>query len=220
MSPPGGATITARALNEVHLIQTLTKNWWLLALCGVFDAVLSVIYFMHDTGFNTMNQVMLMGKLAAAAGAFTIAAGIWRSTTGKCWPLAMNGAALGAFGLILNGIFGFRISLRSIALLLVVMAASSGILYLATARTLRRQRHVADGWFLGFAAAASLGFVLGFLALGFHWITLEPGPGSHPDILWFGAYFGFSAICMVVLALRLHSPSLETRPSIPNISVA
>jgi uncharacterized membrane protein HdeD (DUF308 family) len=148
------------------LIHTLIKNWWLLALCGVFDAVLSVIYFMHDTGFNTMNPVLLIGKLAVAAGAFTIAAGIWRSTTGKCWTLVLNGLALGALGLLFNGIFGFRISLRTIALLMVVIAASSGILYLATARALRRQRRVADGWFLGLAAAASVGFVLGFLAFG------------------------------------------------------
>jgi uncharacterized membrane protein HdeD (DUF308 family) len=32
------------------LIQTLAKNWWLLALCGVLDAIISVIYLiMQDT---------------------------------------------------------------------------------------------------------------------------------------------------------------------------
>jgi hypothetical protein len=51
-----------------------------------------------------------------------------------------------------------------------------------------------------------VGFALAFLVLGFRWITLEPG--SHSDFLWIGSYFGFSAFCMLGLALRLHSRSL------------
>lgn len=31
------------------MIQTLMKNWWLLAVCGVLDAIISVIYLiMYD----------------------------------------------------------------------------------------------------------------------------------------------------------------------------
>ena len=151
--------------------------------------------------------VVFLGRLALAAGACTIAAGIWRSAKGKCWLLALNGLALGALGLMFNGVFGPRIQFRTIVLLLVVMATSIGILELATARTLRRQGHVADEWLLGLAGAASVGFALVFLALGFRWIKLEPG--SHADIVWVGSYFGFSAICMLGLALRLHSLGLS-----------
>jgi hypothetical protein len=136
-----------------------------------------------------------------------IAAGLWRSTRGKSWFLVLNGLALSALGLILNGIFGFRISFRTIALLLVVMAMSIGIFELVIARALRRQRHIADEWFLGLAGAASVVFALAFLAFGFRWIELEPRP--HADFLWFGSYFGFSAICMLGLALRLHTLGLS-----------
>ena len=175
------------------MIQTLMKNWWLLALCGVLDAIYSATnFFMQDPDgslalrkFAVQGTVVFLGRLALAAGACTIAAGIWRSAKGKCWLLVLNGLALSALGLILNGIFGFRISFRTIALLLVVMALSIGIFELATARTLRR--HVPDKWFLGLAGAASVGFALVFL-----WI--KPGPGAHADFLWFGSYFGFSAI--------------------------
>ena len=154
--------------------------------------------------FHSWNgTVVFLGKLALAAGACTIAAGIWRSTKGKCWLLVLNGLALSALGLIFM-LSGYRgISFRTVALLIVVMAMSIGILELATARTLRRQRHVADAWFLGSAGVASVGFALAFFALGFRWIKLEPG--SHSDFLWLGSYFGFSAICMLGLALRLHS---------------
>ncbi|MGI8962836.1 MAG: hypothetical protein ACR2IV_24380 [Bryobacteraceae bacterium] len=199
-------------------IQTLIKNWWLLALCGVLHGLISVIYLiMQATGgpltFHAWKgTVGLLGKLSLAAGACTIAAGIWGSAKGKCWLLSLNGLTLSALGLIYTGIAGFshsgvvggaRISFRTIALLIILMAMSIGILEFIAARTLRRQRHVADGWFLGMAGVASVGFALAFFALGFRWIKL--GPGSHLDLLWLGSYFGFSAVCMLGLALRLHS---------------
>ena len=195
------------------MIQTLIKNWWLLALCGVLDAVISVIYLiMQDTDgsltlrtYTVESTVGLLGKLTLAAGACTIAAGIWKSTKGKCWLLVLNGLALGALGLICYQLTHYRISFRTIALLFVVMAMSIGIFELVIARVLRRQRHVADEWFLDLAGAASVGFALAFFALAFRWIKLDPG--SHADFLWFGSYFGFSAICMLGLALRLHNLS-------------
>lgn len=193
------------------MIQTLIKNWWLLALCGVLDAIMSVIYLiMQDTDgsltlrtYAVESTVVLLGKLALAAGACTIAAGVWRSTKGKCWLLVLNGLALGALGLICYQLTHYQISFRTIALLFVVMSMSAGIFELLIARVLRRQRHVADEWFLGLAGAASVGFALAFFALAFRWIKLDPG--SQADFLWFGSYFGFSAICILGLALRLHS---------------
>jgi uncharacterized membrane protein HdeD (DUF308 family) len=144
--------------------------------------------------FATHTTVVFLGKLTIAAGVCTIAAGIWRSSTGKCWLLVLNGLALSALGLILNGSSGTRVSFRTVANLLVVVAMSIGIFELATARTLRR--HVPHKWFLGLVGAASLGFALAFL-----WI--KPESGSHSDFLWIGSYFGFSAISMLVLALLL-----------------
>ncbi len=146
---------------------------------------------------------MFLGRLALAAGACAIAAGIARSAKGKCWPLVLNGLALCALGLILYGFTGFRISFLTIALLIILMAMSSGILGLLLARTQRRHGHFADGWILALAGATSIGFAALFFALGFRWITIVPG--SHSDLLWLGSYFGFSAICMLALALRLRS---------------
>ncbi len=151
--------------------------------------------------------IALMGKLLLAAGACTIAAGIWRSATGKCWLLVANGLALGALGVLFTGVFGHKISLRTIALLITVTAMSIGTLELVTAGILRRQQHVAYGWLLGVAGAVSLSFALAFFALGFHWINVAPE--SHSDIIWIGSYFGFTAICMLGLALRLHSGGLS-----------
>ena len=191
------------------MIQTLTRNWVLVALCGVLDAIISVIYVvMQETdGPLTLHSwngtVVFLGKLALAAGACMITAGVWRSATGKGWLLVLNGLALGALGVIQYGLTRFRISFLTVTLLIILMAMSIGLLELVIARTLRRQRHFADGWFLALAGVASFGFAVAFLALGFRWIKIEPG--SHSDLLWLGSYFGFSAICMLGLALRLRS---------------
>jgi uncharacterized membrane protein HdeD (DUF308 family) len=116
-------------------VQTLIKSWWLLALCGVLDALISIINFDHaGSGFN-----------------------------------------------------------------------GGTVMYeLATARTSRRRRHVADEWLLGAAGVVSVGFALGFLAFVFRWIKMEPGPAQ--TVLWLGSYFAFSGICMLALGLRYAPP--------------
>ncbi len=188
------------------MIQTLSKNWLLLILCGVFEAIIAVAYLIMletVTFHSNIGTITLLGKLTLAAGACAIAAGIARSANGKCWLLVLNGLALAALGIIQYAFVRFPISLLTIALLIVVMATSTGILELEIARTLRRQRHVMGGNLLAVAAVASIGFALAFVALGFHWIKIEPG--SRIDLLFLGSYFGFSAICMLAMALRLRS---------------
>jgi uncharacterized membrane protein HdeD (DUF308 family) len=191
------------------LNQTLTKSRWLLALCGILDAIISVLYFiMYDAGPDgplTLRgwngTVVFLSRLALAAGVCTIAAGIWRCAKGKSWLLVLNGLVLSAYGLI-PLLWRGPLSFDLFALLIVVMATTIGILALAIARTLRRS--VADEWFFGLAGAGSLGFALVFLASVNRWIQLERRP-FHPSVfLWLCLYFGFSAICMLGLALRLH----------------
>ncbi len=196
------------------MIQTLTKNWWLLGLCGVLDAIISVIYLViyYTTpdipGGNGVE--VFLNRLTLAAGVCTIAASLWRSAQGKSWLLLLNGLALSAYGWMALFWRG-PLSYGFFALLVVVMATSFGILTLAIARTLRGR--AADKWFFGLVGAVSIGLALAFLALANHWIQLEHRL-FHPSVfLWFSFCFGFSAICMLVLALRLHSlQSLHPAP--------
>ena len=197
------------------MLLALIKNWWLLALCGVLDAIISIIYFNHaGNGFHATGTVMLLGTLTLAAGACTIAAGIWSSRKGKSWFLVLNGLACSALGLIFTFWTG-PLAFRTVALLIVVMAMSIGIYELATARTL--QRHLADEWLLGAAGVVSAGFALAFLALVFGWIKLEPESPAQ-TLHWMGSYFGFSAICMLGLALLLHRLPVAETPFGPRLS--
>jgi len=181
------------------VIQTLIKNWWLLALRGVLAAVFSVMAFLMRSSaesitlreFATKGMVVFLGILAVAAGTCTIAAGIWSSTKNKWWLLFLDGLAIVAVGLIL--ILSSRITLRTVTHLLVILAVIIGVGELLTARTLRR--HVSDEWFLVLAGAASIGFAVAFL-----WFKPEEAARS---LIWLGTYSAFNAICMLGLALRL-----------------
>ncbi len=192
------------------MIQTLMKNWRLLVVCATLNAIISVVYLiLYDAGpdgpvtFHGWHSATLfLNKLTVTAGACTIAAGLWRSAAGKSWLLVLNGVGLTAYGLIPIFWRG-PVSFNFLALLLMATAITFGILALEIARTLRRR--VADEWIFGLAGAASVGLAVAFLALVNRWIQLERRP-FHPSVfLWLGFYFGFSAICMLGLSLRLRS---------------
>jgi uncharacterized membrane protein HdeD (DUF308 family) len=80
------------------------------------------------------------------------------SQNDKSWLLVLNGLASTALGLIFTFWTDRPIAFRTIALLLVVMAMSTGIYELVIARALGRPRHIADEWLLGLAGTASVGF--------------------------------------------------------------
>lgn len=185
---------------------TLMKSWWLLALCGVLDAIVSVIYLILQNQdrplvFHTWKTTLLfLGLLTFSAGVCTIAAAIWSFGRGKPWLLVLNGLACGALGLIFT-LWRGPLAFRTVALLIVVMAISLGIYVLAIARTLRRDG--ADEWLLSLAAVSALGFAVAFSGFVLRWMKLDPAsPGQ--SLRWVGCYFGFSAICTPALALGLH----------------
>jgi len=183
------------------VIQKLSKGWWLLALCGILDAILALLNLsvFRQGPLAPQSIVTDMCTLALAAGVCTIAAGLWDFRQGRSWLLVLNGLAFSAYGL-LPILWRGPLSFRVFALLVVVMAVSIGTLELTTART--PGRGIAGKWVLGLAGAVSISFAFAFLALALRWIELEPALHS-ALFLWFGSYFAFSAISMLGLALRL-----------------
>jgi hypothetical protein len=194
------------------MIQTLTKNWWLLALSGLLEAIVSVVYLiLYDAGpdgpavFQGVFQgwygaAAFVTRVTLAAGLCTIVAGLWRSASGKSWLLVLNGLALTTYGL-LPLVWRGPLSFDLFALLIVVSATAFGILALAIAR------RPADKWIFAPAGVASISFALAFVALVTRSIQLERRP-FHPAVfLWLSVYFAFSAICIFGLALRFHTPA-------------
>jgi hypothetical protein len=191
------------------MIVAAIKN--LLILCGILDATISAIYLLMygngpADGPLTVSSwtIVFLNRFALAAGVCTIAAGIRRPAKGMSWLLVLNGLAFSAYGLIPLLSSG-PLSFRPFALLIVVMAMSFGVLAWPGARTIWHQRHGAEEWLFVLAGATSVGFALAFLSLANGWIQLERRP-FHPSLfLWLCLFFGFSAICMLGLAVHVHS---------------
>jgi len=184
----------------------LVKNW-LLALAGALQAVFAVInlLMLNPDGslalrsFTPESTLLMQSRFALAAGACTIVAGIWGSRKGRSWFLVLNGLALSVYGLIPVIWSPARpLSFRPVSLLFVVMALSIATAAWAAAWNMRG--HLMDQWILGLAGVASVVFAVAFFAMGRHWLRLE-APDSY--FLWLASFFGFCAICMIGLSLRL-----------------
>jgi uncharacterized membrane protein HdeD (DUF308 family) len=198
------------------MTQSLVKRWWLLALCGVLDALFAVLIVLMGSPDGSPNLRTLihsraafsqLGLLALAAGLCTIAASVWGSRKDNSWLLVLSGVACSSLGLLVSLGATRPIAFRTIALVIVIMAMSIGLYELATARTLRG--HLIDEWLLGAVGVVSVGFAVAFLAFVLRWIKLDPSPSAQ-TFDWLGSYFGFMAICMVGLALRLNGLRVHT----------
>lgn len=187
----------------------LSNTWWLLALCGVFDAMHAVINLVMMNPSLTLRRFALttevwdMGMLALAAGACAIAGGIWSAGKDNSWLLSLHGLALGAFGVVIvSPLVKGPLSFRPVSMLFTVTAASIGAFALETAKT--RRRGARERWFLIAAGAASISFAFSFIAVGFL-VRLEP---PQTFFIWMSSYFAFCAIFMLWLAFRVHSRGL------------
>jgi uncharacterized membrane protein HdeD (DUF308 family) len=193
-------------------MRTLIRNSWLLALCGVLYAMFSfiMVFWLSPDGSQILRSFVtprgmapLLGIVALAAGACTIAAALWSSSKGISWFLALNGLACIVLGLSINLGATRPVAFRTIALLVAIMAASTGLHELATARILRGHRW--SEWLLAGAGVVSVCFAGVFLGFAMGWIRLDPSP-SGQTFYWLGSYFAFTAVCLLGLALRQIRP--------------
>jgi uncharacterized membrane protein HdeD (DUF308 family) len=196
MASPFGSNL----LDSAAMIQTLMKNWWLLAICGLFDAAYSVfnLFMIHPEG-SLRVTVGFLGEIALLAAVCTIAAGLWSARGGRAWLLVLNGLALASFGLLSVFWTHRRLSFLPVALLFVVMAGSIAALAWSVAPALRD--HFADQWLLAAARFVALAFAVGFVVFGFGFVRFEP-PAYY--FIWMSSFFAFSAACMLALGLRLN----------------
>jgi hypothetical protein len=197
-----GTVLPQRAgavIGGLAMTQSLVKTWWLLALCGVLDVLFAVLIVLMG-----QSCVFTVGPARSSSRVCTIAASVWGSRKDNSWLLVLNGLACSSLGLLvtLGATAATRpIAFRTIALVIVIMAMSIGLYKLATARM--SLGHLIDEWLLGAAGVVSVGFAVAFLAFVLRWIKLDPSPSAQ-TFDWLGSYFGFTAVCMVGLALRLN----------------
>ncbi len=188
------------------MIQSPIKAWSLLAASGIFNAVISAMYFGHaEYGIHSLRVVVHFGELTLAAGICSIAAGLWNPASRHRLlrifdGLVLNGLACVALGLLLTFRSG-PTTFRTVALLVFAMSVGLAIHQFTSARTLPRT--AASNSLHAAAGFISLSFAIVFLAFALRWIKLDPSPSAQ-TFLWLGFCFSFSAICMLGMALRNH----------------
>jgi hypothetical protein len=201
------------------LSRALCNAWWLLALCGILDAMHATIYLLAINRWLILRGFASaagwdMSILALTAGACAIAAGLWSVGKDYSGLLSLHGLALGAFGAIaVSPLVKRPMSFHGVSLLFALMAASIGAFALETAHM--QPRGSKGRWFLIAAGAASFSFAFSFIAIGF-FLPLKP---PNMFVIWMSAYFVFCTVFMLWLAFRLHSRAIgqsdQTEPLSP-----
>ncbi|HSM04176.1 MAG TPA: HdeD family acid-resistance protein [Longimicrobiales bacterium] len=186
------AAQAARTLG-LRLLDTLTRNWWVLLLRGLAAIAFGVIAWIWP-GLSIATLVLLFGLFAFADGAL----GLWTAITGPkgmehrgillLWALA--GLATGALA-----VFAPALVAASVILLIGVWAMVTGAMEIVAAIQLRKE--IQGEWLLILAGLASVGFGLV--------LVFRPGAGALALVWMIGLYAVLLGALMVLLSLKVRS---------------
>ena len=189
-----------------NAVDTLIRNWGLVALRGVAALVFGVITIARPAASVTV-LVLLYGSFALVSGLFTIVNAVRERGGETHWiALLVNGVLSALLGVLTFFMPGMT------ALFLLYMIAGwaivTGVAQIVTAVRLRRV--ISGEWMLVLAGVMSI--VFGIL------VAVFPGAGVLAVTLWVGVYAILLGILLIALALRLRSWSEShgaARPAAP-----
>jgi uncharacterized membrane protein HdeD (DUF308 family) len=170
------------------MIQTLTANWWALALRGLVAVLFGLLTFFLP-GITLVTLVLLFGAYALVDGVFNVIA-FFRVASHQ-WALLIEGVVG-----IIAGVLTFAWpAITAIALLYLIAfwAILTGIFEIVAGIGLRKT--IANEWLLLLMGVFSVLF--GLL------ILFAPGTGALAIVLWIGAYALVFGIFLLALAFRL-----------------
>jgi uncharacterized membrane protein HdeD (DUF308 family) len=175
----------------IHLLDNLTRNWWLLLLRGLAAIAFAIMTWIWP-GLTIAVFVLLFGAFAFADGVL----GIWGAITGpkgdrNRWLLLLwgiVGLAAGALAILAPGLVA-----ASFVFLIAGWAILTGILQIVAAIRLREA--IEGEWVLIVAGLASIAFgvILG----------LRPAAGA-VALSWLVAGYAFLfGVLLIVLSLKV-----------------
>ena len=189
--PRGEGLRHAAAAAGLHLLDNLTRNWWLLLLRGLAAIAFAVVTWFWP-GLTIAVFILLFGAFAFADGIL----GVWGAITGPkgdsdrwillLWGIA--GLATGAAAFLAPGLVT-----AFFVFLIASWAILTGILQVVAALRLRKQ--ITGEWVLVAAGLASVAF--GVV------MAMNPGAGA-VALSWLVAAYAFLfGILLVVLSLKV-----------------
>jgi uncharacterized membrane protein HdeD (DUF308 family) len=175
------------------VVDTLRRNWWLLALRGLAAVIFGVLAFAWP-GATLITLVWLFGAFALVNGILSLAVAVKAPRGYPRFGSLILGGLLG----ILAGLLAFvmpGITALGVVILIASWAMVTGILEVIAAIKLRKE--INNEWLLVLAGVVSLAFGVVLL--------LQPVAGALVLIWWIGAYALLVGILLVVLAFRMRN---------------
>jgi uncharacterized membrane protein HdeD (DUF308 family) len=171
-------------------LESLTRNWWAVALRGVAGILFGIMTFIWP-GISLAALVFLFGAYAFADGVLAIVSAVRRRGADRWWLLLLQGIV----GIGAGVVTWLWPGITALALLAVIAAWSliGGALQVAAAIRLRKV--ISGEWLLALGGVLSIAF--GVLLLVF------PGPGALALVIWIGAYAFVFGILLLALGFRL-----------------
>jgi uncharacterized membrane protein HdeD (DUF308 family) len=173
------------------MVQVLARNWWALALRGVFAIIFGLIALINP-GLTLLALVFLFGAYSLIDGVFGVAAAVRAAEAHNRWGWLLVEGIAG----IVAGIIAFVVpGITAIVLLYLIAAWAlvTGVFELIAGFRLRG--HLANEWLLLLGGAASI--ILGVL------LIVRPGAGALALLWLIGFYAILFGVLMLILAFRL-----------------
>ena len=170
---------------------TLSHNWWLLALRGLAGVIFGVLTFIWP-GISLFALVMLFGAFALVNGVLSV---FLAAKAPKGFP-RFGSLLIGGLCGIAAGILTFfwpGITALGLLIMIAAWAIVTGIMEIWAAIKLRKE--IKGEWLLALAGVCSVAF--GVL------LMLMPGPGALVLVLWVGAYAIVFGILLMILAFKM-----------------
>jgi uncharacterized membrane protein HdeD (DUF308 family) len=176
---------------EARVSNTLSHNWWMIALRGLFAVIFGILAFALP-GMTLLTLVYLFGAYAIANGIFALIHALSAPKGYRRFgALIFTGVisiAAGVLAFIWPGITAL-----SLVLLIAAWAIVNGIFEIALAIRLRRV--IAHEWLLVLAGILSV--LLGVA------ILLQPAAGALALLWWIGGFAIVFGILLIALSFRV-----------------
>jgi len=174
------------------MLAQLIRNWWVVALRGVFAIVFGILAFLWPA-IALVTLVLLFGIYALADGICAVITAVThRIGVPRWWGLFAGIIS------IIAGILVFTwpgITAMALLYLIAAWAIVTGIFEIFAAVELRRE--LSHEWLLILSGIVSVAF--GVL------VTANPGAGALSIIWLISLYAVIMGVLLVVLGIRLHS---------------
>jgi uncharacterized membrane protein HdeD (DUF308 family) len=183
-----------------QMIRTLTRNWWIFIIRGLFAIIFGVLALMWPE-LTLFALVWLFGAYVLADGVFQVYSAISRREDFDRWWLIL---LEGLFGIVFGVLTFAWPGITGLVLLILIAAWAfiTGMLEISAAIQLRKE--IENEWLLAFSGVISI--VLGVLMM------IWPAASAVALAFIIGIYAILFGATLILLGFRLKNMNPESNP--------